>query len=229
MALEILIRQTQLQAVEGFTISDDTGTYDAINNAGGYGAPNELRNDRANYLLVSKNNTSGTRTYLTVPNTTPLSTLLWTLSSTVDGWHQATLLSYQRWDTNQNYVVDDVQYYSVTDKYYVCTSPHSGTAPDSGGGDAVWDEITDHTIIQQGHTNLEVIDLHFLISSRTELDITEELYEIINEDFACNLTVDEAAHPLNLIAMLEGAYSKMLDEKGEQAEEIMLAIAECIE
>lgn len=227
MALGISIIKTQLVDKDSYTINDNTGTYDAINNATGYGAPNDARADRANYLLVSKNDKAGTRTYGLVANTSPLSTLVWTLTSTADGWHQATLLSFKLYSAIQAYVVDDVQYYGTTGLYYKCIQANTAVAPDSGGGDDYWEVITDFTEIQQGYTNLDVIDYEFLIDSRSQLNIADVLYEAINEDFACKLTLTDAANPLNLIAMLEAAQSKMIDDKGDQAEQIILAIAQC--
>lgn len=227
MAIDIAVIKVQLEAVEDFTINDDTGTYDAVNNPGGYGTPNELRSDRANYLLVSKNAVNGDRTYLTVTNTTPLSTLIWSLNSSADGWHQATLLSFKKWNSGTTYVANDVQYYTSTGLFYYCILGHSNIAPDAVNGSTYWTVITDFTLIQQGYTNVEVIDYEFLIDSRSAVIITDEFYKILQADFACNLSLTEANDPLNLIAMLEAAYSKMLDDKGSQAEQIILAIADC--
>jgi hypothetical protein len=230
MALDIKLAKSQQQQVEDFTISDTTGTYDALSNPTGYGSPNDDRSDVANYLLVSKNDVSGNRTYLMVTNTSPLSTMIWNLVSGADGLHQATLLSFQLWNSGSAYVssgAPSVVYYTPTSKYYRAIQASTNIAPDSGGGASYWEEITDFTEIQQGHSNVEVIDYSFLISSRTALCIADELYKAISEDFLCKITLTEASHPLNLIASLEGAFSKMLNDEGEEAEQIILAISDC--
>lgn len=225
MSIAIAVIKEQQEAVDSFTINDDTGTYDAVNNPGGYGLPNELRTDRANYLLVSKNTVSGDRTYLAVTNTDPLNTVIWTLTSSADGWHQATVLSFKKWSNAPSYVVGDAVYYTVNGLYYHCIQANSNINPTSS---LYWTQITDFEAAQQaGYTNMEIIDYDFLIDSRASIDLADELYDVISEDFTCKLQIEDAAHPLNLIAMLEAAQSKMLDDKPDQAEQIMIALEEC--
>lgn len=232
MPLSITIAKQQLQVKENFTITDTTGSYDALSNTGGYGGPNDDRTDLANYLLVSKNDKNGNRTYLMVTNTDPLNTLVWSLVSAADGWFQATLLSFQKWNSSDSYTSSgspDVVYYTTTNKYYKSIQNSTNIAPDSGSGSQYWQEITDFTLIQQDHSNVEVIDYNFLIDSRTSLCIADEFYDVMSEDFVCKLTLDEASHPLNLIASLEGAYAKMINDEGSAAEQIIVAISECCE
>jgi hypothetical protein len=230
MPLAISIVKAQQEEVEDFTIGDDTGSYDAINNSDGYGSPNDARTDRANYLLVSKNDPSGNRTYLTVSNTDPLNTLVWNLQSTIDGLHQATLLSFRKWSGATAYVANtNAIFYTVTGLFYKCIQNNTNIAPDSGGGDAYWTEIEDFTEIMQGYSNVDVVDYEFLIDARTSICIADEFFEVIEEDFLCKLSLDDASHPLNLIASLEGAHSKMAVDEGADAEQIILAITECCE
>lgn len=230
MALDIRLKHVQQEEENQHVIADNTGTYDAINNTGGYGAPNPVRTDRANYLMVSKNDKSGNRTYLTVTNSDPLNTLEWTVTSTLDGWHQATLLSFNKWSGATAYVANtNAIYYTVTGKFYKAIQASTNIAPDSGSGPSYWEEIVDFTAIQQGYTNVEVIDFNFLVDSRTSLLISDDLYDKINEDFTCKLSIEDAAHPLNLIAMLEAAQSKALDDKFDQAEQIIRAIEDCLD
>lgn len=230
MALEILITDVQLEDVASGTIDDITGSYDALNNPGGYGTPNDDRNERGNYLLLSSNDKSGNRTYLTVTNSTPLSTLSWAFTSTEDGWHQATLLSVGLWNGSDPFVssANDTVFYTVTGLFYVCIQNNTNIAPDSGSGSQYWEVVTDFTELQQDHGNIDVIEKNFLIHSRTSLDIADKLYGVLSEDFACKLDLDDASHPLNLIAMLEAAQSKMIDDKGDQADQIIDAIQECV-
>lgn len=227
MALEIITQHVQGQQVNEHSYEDISGTYDALNNTTGYGSPNDERSDRANYLLISKNDKNGTRTYITIANTTPLSTMIWAFTSTADGWHQGTILSVNKW-ANGAHVVDDVVFYTTTGLFYNCIEAHSNIAPDSGSGSQYWEEVTDFTEIQQGHTNLEVYDYDFNIESRRAVDIADELSEALDENFRCQLQPDEAVDLLNMIAMLEGANSEMLQGNPEQTEEIMLSIEECV-
>jgi hypothetical protein len=232
MALNITLAKRQEEAKENFTIIDTTGSYDALTNTGGYGGPNEDRTDVANYLLVSKNNTNGARTYLEVVNTDPLNTMEWSLVSEVDGWYQATLLSFQKWNGSDSYVSSgdpDVVYYTGTSKFYMAIQNSTNIAPDSGSGSQYWAEITDFTEIQQDYSNVVVVDYEFLIDSRTSLCIADALHEAISDDFLCKLTLEEASHPLNMIASLEGAYAKMANDEGSSAEQIIVAISDCCE
>lgn len=230
MALEISIIKAQGEDVNEFTISDNTGSYDALNNTIGYGTPNPGRTDRANYLLVSKNAVNGARTYLTVSNTDPLNTLVWNLTSEADGWHQATLLSINKWNGSDSFTSSgdpDVVYYTPTNKVYRCIQNNTNIAPDSGSGGDYWEEVTDLTELQQDHENLEVIDYEFLIDSRTAIDLGDELFGCIDEDFLCKLSLNDASNAINMLASLEGARVKMIDGEGAVAEQIMLSIADC--
>src|SRR5262245_53078794 len=99
-----------------------------------YGGSEDDRNERGNYLLVSQNDKDGNRTYLTISNSTPLSTLTWTISNTADGWFQATKLSVKIWSSGDSYTVGatpSVVFYAATGLFYRCIQAHSNIAPDS--------------------------------------------------------------------------------------------------
>src|SRR5690606_5781553 len=133
-----------------------------------YGSPEIERSDVANFLLVSSNNKNGDRSYLGVVNTDPLTTLVWAIQTSEDGWHQATLLSIGIWNSSQEFVPNDVAYYQPTGKVYKATQTNTNVAPDSGSGPANWEEVGDLSTIQQGHTNLDVFDYDFLVRSRVD-------------------------------------------------------------
>src|SRR4051812_48606145 len=57
-----------------------------------YGAPNEDRDDKANLLVVSKNDKLGVPAFLTVVNSAPFSQDIWEIPTEVDGWYQFNLL-----------------------------------------------------------------------------------------------------------------------------------------
>lgn len=194
---------------------------------GNYGTPEDDRDDRGNFMLLSSNDKAGTRTYIGVSNTTPLVTDDYAITTTEDGWHQATLISAKKWLLSESYVADNVVYYVPTNKWYNCIQANTNVAPDSGGGDDYWEEVTDMTTIQTGHTNMDVFNLDFMVESRTDLAIANELYDVLAEDFMCKLNIADAAHPLNLIAMIEAAQSKMLDDQPDQADQIIDAIITC--
>ncbi len=183
-----------------------------------------LRAEVGNILLFSENDHEGTRTYLDVNNADPAAVMSWPVESNSDGWHQATLLSVNEWNNAQNYVTGDVVYDELVNKFYKCITDNTNIATSNT---IYWQEVSDFTTIQQGHTNLVVTDYQFTITSRSALCVANKFYDVISEDFTCNLTLDDAANPLNMIAMLEAAKSKELDNKPDQADQIIDAVAGC--
>lgn len=216
MALTFILTFTQGTAVADGTITDSTV----------YGGANDDRNERGNYLLLSKNDKAGTRTYLTIANSTPLSTLSWAFTSTQDGWHQATLLSAKIWSSGQSYIIGDIIFYGATGLFYRSTTVHSNIAPDSGSGAANWTAITDFTAIQTGFTNIEVFDYNFMVESRVDLLGVEKLDEAIGDDFLCKLNPSDAVELLNFTIGIDTARSKMAQDEASDAEEIIRAIEE---
>lgn len=216
MALTFILNFTQGATVSAGTITDATV----------YGGAEDDRNERGNYLLLSKNDKAGTRTYLTVSNTTPLSTLSWAFTSTIDGWHQATLLSAKIWSSGQSYIIGDVVYLAATNLFYRSLTAHSNISPNSGSGPANWAIITDFTAIQTGYTNIEVFDYSFNVESRTDLLGVEKLDEAIGDDFLAKLNPSDAVELLNFVIGLDTARSKAAQDEFSDVEEIMRAIEE---
>jgi hypothetical protein len=209
-----------LEFVQGETV--EAGT---INDTSPWGGTNPARTDRANILLLSQNDKSGVRTYLSIVNTDPLNAITWTFSSAKDAWHQATLLVFKKWDSVTAYTANNnAVYYVTTGKFYKCIQNNTNVAPDSGSGSANWEEITDFTLIQQGYTNVDVTDYDFAVESRLSLDIADKLHETLGEKFLCKFQPEEAVNLLNLIATREGFRSKFIDEEPDQGEEIIRAM-----
>lgn len=214
-----------LQFVQGQQVEDGT-----INDDSTYGGSNPDRNERGNYLLLSQNDKGGARTYLSVSNTTPLSTISWTFSSARDGWHQATLLSFVLWDGATAFTADNnAVYHSSSGKFFKCIQGNTNVDPTGGSGPANWTEITDFTEIQQGYSNVEVTDYDFMVDSRIAIDLADVLYETLGETFLCKFQPEEAVNVLNLIATREGYRSKLIDEEPDQAEEIVRAMEACLD
>lgn len=218
MALTRVLTWAQGQQVDTGTITDGTN----------YGSPEIERGEVANFLLVSSNDKNGGRSYLDVLNTAPLSTLVWNIGTSEDGWHQATLLSIGLWNDSNEFAAGSVCYYSSTGKVYRALQTHTNVAPDSGSGPGNWEEVQDLTVIQQDHANVTVLDYDFLVRSRVDIAIVDEFDHIIRKDFSCKMTVQDASHPLNLLAMMLGAETKMLTDNPDQADEIVHAITDCV-
>ena len=221
MALDHTATYTQNESVTTGVYTDTTT----------YGGAEDDRNERGNYLLVSQNDKDGNRTYLTIANTTPLSTLTWTITNEADGWFQATKLSVKIWSSGASYVVGatpSVVYYGNTGLFYRCIQAHTNVAPDSGSGSSYWTAITDFTTIQTGYSNLDVFDFNFLIRPRTDLAIADLFDQLIDQDFAGNLTLDEASHPLNIVGMMYGAETKEATDLCDEAVQILDSITDAL-
>lgn len=214
--MDYTLEHVQGEAVDAHTIND--------NSEWGVGA-NPARTDRANHLLVSQNDKGGARTYLDIINTDPLNAITWAFTSAQDGWHQATLLVFEKWDGITAYTADDnAVFYTVTSKFYKCIQNNTNVAPDSGSGPDNWTEITDFTLIQQGYTNVDVTDFDFKVTSRLSIDITDKLYDTIGDDFLCKLQPEQAVDLLNLLATMEAISSKFIDDEPDQGEEMIRAM-----
>jgi hypothetical protein len=206
----------------------DAGTVQD-NSEWGEGA-NPARNLRANVLLLSKNDKNGTRTYLVITNDDYLAKVAWTFTHDHDGWHQATLLVFGFWAIGTEFTAGvNAVYYEDTGKFYSCKITNTGTAPDAVSGSTYWEEITDFTEIQQGYTNVDVEDLDFNVKARTELALLDIADEEIDDKFSQLQQPESATRLLNLVAMLEGAESKMLSGSPDEAETIMRSIESSIE
>lgn len=219
--MDYALEFVQGQAKTAGTIND--------NSAWGVGG-NPARTARANILLLSQNNKSAVRTYLTILNTNPLNAITWDFTSAQDGWHQATLLVFPIWLIGTAYTLNvHAVYYAPTAKFYKAKLTNTGVAPDSGSGPANWDEITDFTLIQQGLTNVDVTDYDFAVESRLALAIADKMYSKLGETFLCKFQPEDAVNLLNLLATREGYRSKFIDDEPDQGEEIIRAMEACLE
>lgn len=75
-------------------IITDTSTYSG-----------ELRGDKANFLVVSKQDKVGVPTYLTVNNPSPLTAMSWTFPTALDGWYRFNFLRIPDQTTNDSVTV----------------------------------------------------------------------------------------------------------------------------
>lgn len=195
-----------------------------------YGDSNPDRSERANFLLLSKNDKGGNRSYLSIINTSPLSTTQWDFTHNKDGWHQATMLSFQLWDSQTEYTEgDNAVFHSGSGKFFRAIATNTDKEPTSGDGPANWEEITDFTEIQQGYDNVDVTDYDFLVDSRIALELGDKLYFTLGETFLCKFQPEDAVHLLNLLATREGYRSKLIDDEPDQSEEIIRAMEACLE
>ena len=110
MALEL-----KISFVEGKTVliaKNVTGDYDAADNPGGYGSPNEAFDDFAHYMIIRKKNVNNVNdVVLDVVATDPLEATEFQINRAVDGWYSATALDIKIWADDQSIEIGDVRYY----------------------------------------------------------------------------------------------------------------------
>lgn len=97
MALAQVFTISESQDGSVITISDGTGTYDAISNLGGYGSPNTARTDVA-LIALGKYKASNGDTALTLDTFNPETVTSFTVSNlTLDGYYQFKIYTIDRY------------------------------------------------------------------------------------------------------------------------------------
>lgn len=149
----------------------------------------ELRGDKANILVVSKNDKNGTPTYLTgIVNTSPLSALTWVFSTVLDGWYRFNLLRIGIFSSGPISTVAEVSsggiitqyatilYYTPTQQVVkALTTGSVSVMPGAGGWQTYWSVVTDYsTLVNYGAIQVlvdgELIDVRFRDALRNDLD-----------------------------------------------------------
>jgi len=146
MPLELKLKRGAVdQNLVYFLMLDNTGVYDAVDNPGGYGAPNPERAVLALYLYGYKHNKSSDDTPIIIDNTAPPTVTQWQIPMFTDGYYYFKLLGFNIYDELLAYVADDMVYYAT--KYYIATD----IIPIGPGQDPLtnptgsWTEVTDLT------------------------------------------------------------------------------------
>lgn len=137
------------------TVTDVTADY----GSGG----NQARGDAANYLLWSKTDKDGNRTFYNPSPGAVLSITAWSVSTPKDGYYEGIWMRIQPYSAGANYVEQQesgstvtqyasVFYYATTDKVYKAIAPSTGQNPTNTN---FFEEVTDlSTLID--NTNVQV-------------------------------------------------------------------------
>lgn len=144
MALVVVI--DSLVSATTISFRDRTGTYDALTNPTGYGAPNAAFADYAHYIIIRKKAVGDDSDEVLVPQTyDPLSALTFTVTRATDGWYEAIKLNITKWSAG-SLPAETVRYHSGN--VYVANSTTSSTP----GSDSTWDVVSDLTDIEDNAT-----------------------------------------------------------------------------
>lgn len=149
--------------------SGETGTVTDTTTAGGYPSPYTNRGDAANYLLWSKTDKDGNRTFYNPNFGDVLSIISWAVNTAVSGLYEAILLRIHPFDAEANYVEEQssggvitqypsIVYYAATEKAYKCIAASSGNLPTDTD---YFEEVTDFsTIIDNTTIDQEILNVN---------------------------------------------------------------------
>lgn len=110
---------------------------------------NEARNEAANYLLWSKTDKEGNRTYHNPSQGNVLTSMSWNVETQVSGWYERILLRIPIYDSGESYTKEvqgggiitnyaSIVYYASTNKVYKCIDDTMGNDPTNT---LYWEEV----------------------------------------------------------------------------------------
>lgn len=217
MALVDGLSFTQNSDIETGVITDTTDY-----SVGG----NPARSATANYLLWSKTNSSGTRTFDNPDPGNVLSTLVYTVNTTKDGYYEAILIRVTPYDPDENYVEQQqagnviTQYASIvydSSSVYKCINPITGVAPSDPSGSTYWEVVEDlSTLLDNPNVDVYIKPIYIKIRSM----------ECIADKFkscgcGCAGDLDKIRQPLTLRYELVGADSQFANGNYTEMEKII--------
>jgi hypothetical protein len=124
------------------SITDATGTYDALTNVTGYGSPNAEFSDYAHYAIIRKKNVNEVAdSVLVLTSYDPTVATSFSAPRTVDGWYEGKKLNILIW-TAGTYAADIVKYHGG-----VVYKANTSTSEEPGVG-SEWDVVSDLTTIE---------------------------------------------------------------------------------
>lgn len=152
-----------------FTITQQDGGATALAvNTTVYGSPNQDRDDAAEYVLWSKTDMNGLRTFSNPDQGNVLTNLQYSVATLTDGWYELIVPRIQPYNAGSNYVEEQssggvvtqyasIFYYGTTGKVYQAIAPSTGQDPEDTNYFA---EVTDLSTILN-NTNIDVYYKNF--------------------------------------------------------------------
>lgn len=202
-----------------------TGVVSDTSNYGVGGNP--VRSDKANYLLWSKTNSQGVRSFDNPNQGNVLSTLTYTVTTPVDGYYEGILCRFSLYSNVANYV-EQQQSGNVITQYasiiydggfvYKCIAPITGVQPPNG---TYWEEVTDLSTLLD-NPNVDVFIEQFYIKVRSA--------ECVGEQFknkcgcGCDGDLDKLKIPLLLMSKLFAADAEFANGNHTEMEAIIRSI-----
>jgi hypothetical protein len=200
-----------------------TGTVTDTTTAGTYPAPNTARGDAANYLLFSKTDSAGERTFINPDFGAVLSVMSWAVLTAVSGLYEAILLRIKPYDNGDAYVEEQesggiitqypsIVYYPDEDKVYRCIAANTGELPTD---DSFWEEVTDLS---------EIIDNTTIDQEILNINSDKLIDKCIAAKFAgagCNCSSEDKEYLNNLMAEKRAAEINFASDNFYEYEKII--------
>ena len=214
-------------------MQESTGVYDAGTNPGGYGAPNVLSAESAQFVFAFKKNVSTTDVNWTslISNLTPEDgdiTKTFTLdissdgSDTDDGWYEFNLLVAPIYVGATAYVLNDIV--SSADILYICIQAGTGQTPVSSP--TYWTAVDMADTVENLETILDDQDTYSIYTGyesdimveNTEIFYANKVAEACAACAPCNDLADEIGEIEYLEFYLRCAYTNESKENWTAAE-----------
>jgi hypothetical protein len=114
MALEAKLKRGAIDAdLAFFLVQDNTGNYDAVDNAGGYGTPNPDRVDLALYVYGYRYKKDSDDLLLLIDNSADATSVTsWQVPMTEDGYYWFRMLTFNVWNDATAFVANNLVYYA---------------------------------------------------------------------------------------------------------------------
>ena len=215
-----------------FTSATDglTGTVSDTTTEGEYPSPDVNRADAANYLLWSKTDEEGVRTFNNPDTGSVLEIVSWSVDTEVSGLYEAILLRIPIYDNAEACVEEQesggiitqyptIRYYASTDKVYRCIAPSTGNLPTNA---TYWEEVTDLS---------EIIDNTTIEQEILNVNADKLIDKAIAERFrqaGCDCSVEDSQLNNQLIAQKRSAEINFASDNIYEYEKIIANLNETV-
>jgi hypothetical protein len=216
MALDwLLVKDAVQETADVYHITDETE----------YGGANPDRNERANFLFVTKTDESGNRTLQTVTpdDADPLAVLGWDVTTELDGWNEKILASVTKHTIGQSYASADIILYHSGVLYKtksavpVLNDPPNATYFDVIPADSLYTDYLENS-------SIEWVEQDEIVTSRIEAKINDA-WELFADRFLDHRAqIENYTEADFLSGLLTAALSEFNQGMLEQAEKIIRGI-----
>lgn len=204
------------------TITDQTGVYDAVDNPGGYGAPNTERADLALALFgwkwAAPDADDPTDTPLDINNDDPLNVASWQIEQSLDGYYYYKLFSVDLWDVATEYTAGHVVYDETYQNFYKALQISTGSQPGASPDD--W-ELIDDLLVEEENDSLTVISYNDVITCRAEACWSKVLEDYSDQCCKDCDGLDICSQWIKTDALLQASFMKIYQEKWQEADYIL--------